>query len=138
MTEEEKKILLPLLEKRIPFDDVFFEDTTEWTLGLTNLLEDSRDILLSKLYPFEDFSSYLIPKERYNWVLRCSVEIYNLADKWGVTSYAENGLSWSRYSDGLSRALYNELISHVGVPKKAEEIIEDESEEDEEVGDNDV
>ena len=118
MTKEEKEILLPLLKNRIPFDEDLFEDTKEWEIGLENLLEDSRNILLSKLYPFEDYYEYLIPLNKYNWVLRCCVELYNLADKFGVTSYAENGLSWSKFSDGLSRSLMSEVISHVGVPRK--------------------
>lgn len=121
MTEEELDILLPLLETRIPYDEDFFENEDEYETGLTNLLNDSRDILLSKLYPFEDYQEYTIPAHKYNWVLRCSVELYNLADKWGTTSYAENGLSWSRYSDGISRSLITELVSHVGIPKKLEE-----------------
>ena len=55
MTEEELDILLPLLETRIPYDEDFFVDEDEYETGLTNLLNDSRDILLSKLYPFEDY-----------------------------------------------------------------------------------
>ena len=120
MTEQELLILLPLLEERIPYDEVFFTDTTEYENGLTNLLEDSKNILMSKLDPFNNYSEYIIPTDKYNWVLRCCVELYNLADKIGTTSYAENGLSWSRLSDGLSNSLMNEVISHVGIPKKAE------------------
>lgn len=118
MTNEEKEILLPLLKNRIPFDEDLFDSMGDWELGLTNLLEDSRNILLSKLYPFEDYYEYLIPLNKYNWIIRCSVELYNLADKFGVTSYAENGLSWSKFSDGLSRSLMSEVISHVGIPRK--------------------
>ena len=117
MTNEELAILLPLLEKRIPYDEDFWESQEEYEEGLTQLLEDSRDILLNKLYPFEDYSLYLIPVNKYNWVLRCSVELYNNADKAGVTSYSENGLSWTKYSDGLSKSLMTELVSHVGVPR---------------------
>lgn len=124
MTKDELKILLPLLEERIPFEEELFEDKDNWELILTNLLNDSKNILLSKLYPFEDFSSYLIPKNKYNWVLRCSLELYNLNDKWGVTNYAENGLSWAKYTDGLSKSLLSELISHVGVPRRT--VIEEE------------
>lgn len=118
MTNNELTILLPLLKERIPYDEVFFKDNSEWEIGLKNLLEDSKNILLSKLYPFEDYSNYNIPTDKYNWVLRCCVELYNLADKVGTTSYAENGLSWSRLSDGLSNSLTSELISHVGIPSK--------------------
>lgn len=117
MTNDELSILLPLLEVRIPYDEDYFEDNNEYVTALTNLLEDSRNILLSKLYPFEDYSSYTIPAHKYNWILRCSVELYNIADKMGVTSYAENGLSWAKYTDGLSKSLTSELISHAGIPK---------------------
>ena len=117
MTENELNTLLPLLKKRIPYDEDFFADEPEWNEALTRLLEDSRDALLSRLYPFEDYSSYAIPAHKYNWILRCSVELYNIADKMGVTSYAENGLSWAKYTDGLSKSLTCELISHVGIPK---------------------
>ena len=120
MTQEELDTLLPLLKERIPFDEDIFEDNEKWELSLTNLLNDSRDILLNKLYPFEDYSSYLIPLNTYNWIIRCSVEIYNLADKFGISSYSENKLSWTRYTDGISRSLMNELISHVGIPKYSE------------------
>ena len=121
MTGEELQRLLPLLKERIPYDEVFFQDTSEYEIGMKNLLEDSKSILMSKLYPFEDYSEYKIPTDKYNWVLRCCVELYNLADKIGTTSYAENGLSWSRLSDGLSNSLLSELISHVGIPSKKTE-----------------
>lgn len=117
MTDDELTTLLPLLKKRIPYDEDFFGDDASWNEALTQLLEDSRNILLSKLYPFEDYSSYTIPAHKYNWILRCSVELYNIADKMGVTSYAENGISWSKYTDGLSKSLTSELVSHVGIPK---------------------
>lgn len=128
MTDNEKEILLPLLKQRIPYDEDIFEEESVYEMALTQLLEDGRNILLSKLYPFEDYSSYTIPAHKYNWVLRCSVELYKLGDKIGVTSYAENGLSWSRFSDGLSNSLMTELISHVGIPKSA--TIEEINEED--------
>jgi len=120
MTENELSILLPLLKTRIPYDEDFFADNNEYETALTNLLTDSRNILLSKLYPFEDYSSYTIPAHKYNWILRCSVELYNIADKMGVTSYAENGLSWAKYTDGISKSLLSELISHAGIPRYIE------------------
>ena len=96
------------------------ENRNQWESTLLHLLEDSKNILMSKLYPFNNYSEYIIPTNKYNWVLRCCVELYNLADKIGTTSYAENGLSWSRLSDGLSNSLMNEIISHVGIPKTTE------------------
>ena len=127
MTDNELNTLLPLLEKRIPYDEDIFESNELYEQALTQLLEDSRGILLSKLYPFEDYNEYAIPAHKYNWVLRCAVELYNLADKSGITSYAENDLSWSKFSDGISNSLKSELISHIGIPKNSpiEEIEED-------------
>lgn len=119
MTKDELKTLLPLLEARIPYNEDFFGDEDTWEEALTSLLNDSRDILLNRLYPFQDYSSYAIPTNKYNWIIRCCVELYNLADKWGVTSYSENGLSWNKFTDGLSKSLMNEIVSFVGVPKKA-------------------
>jgi hypothetical protein len=48
------------------------------------------------------------------------LELYQLADKQGLTNYAENSLTWSKLSDGLSNFLMNKLTSRVGVPKEDE------------------
>ena len=131
MTEEELAIQLPALKLRIPYDEAYFSSTTEWEQVLTDLLNTSKDILFDKLFPFDDTVEYVIPLRRYEWQLRCCVELFNLADKAGLTSYAENDLSWTKVSDGLSRGLMNQLISNVGVPKRKEvEEPTDESTED--------
>lgn len=121
MTNEEISHQMPVLEKRIPFDKDIFEDYTTYTDVLTSLLEDSKAICLETLFPFDDFSEYLLPKKYYSWQIRCCVELYNLADKQGVTNYAENSLSWSKLSDGLSRDLMCKLTSRVGVPRSGSE-----------------
>lgn len=118
--EEEKK-QLSLLTERIPYDEDVFETTETYNKVLESLLEDSKYIALEILFPFQDFSDYELPKKYYNWQLRCCVELYNLADKQGLTSYSENYLSWTRLSDGLSSSLKNSLISKVGIPKRKEE-----------------
>ena len=120
MTNEEMGIQLPALKSRIPYDEDYFKDTREWENVLKDLLETSKSILFDKLFPFNDNVEYVIPTRRYEWQLRCCVELYNLADKSGLTSYAENDISWTKVSDGLSRHLMNQLIPNVGVPKSIE------------------
>lgn len=127
MTQEELAIQLPALKLRIPFDEAYFTDNTEYEQVLTDLLNTSKSILFDKLFPFDDTVEYLVPARRYEWQLRCCVELFNLADKAGLTSYAENDISWTKVSDGLSRHLMNQLISNIGVPKRK---VEEEDEEE--------
>ena len=129
MTNKELAIQLPALKLRIPYDEAYFSSSEEWERVLTDLLNTSKDILFDKLFPFDDTVEYIVPPRRYDWQLRCCVELFNLADKSGLTSYAENDISWTKVSDGLSRGLMNQLISHVGVPRRTE-VIEEDTEED--------
>lgn len=121
MNEEILEQQLEELKVKIPYDEDIFESQENWVNVLTDLLKDSAYILLETLYPFDDFSSYLIPSKYYNWQLRCCVELYNLADKQGITNYAENTLSWTKLSDGLSNFLMNKITSKVGVPRTRED-----------------
>ena len=121
MTEEELSIQLPKLKERITFDEDIFGDTNTWEQVLKDLLDDSKFIALEVLYPYEDYSEFPLPKKYYNWQLRCCVELYNLADKQGFTSYGENGLSFGKKTDGLSEFLMNMLVPKVGIPKSKEE-----------------
>lgn len=121
MTNEEMAIQLKKLEQRITFDEDIFETEDNWQSVLKALLEDSKFIALETLFPYDDYSEYLLPKKYYNWQIRCCVELYNLADKQGFTNYSENSLSFVRLSDGLSNSLMNKLTSKVGVPKRISE-----------------
>ena len=121
MTEEELSIQLPKLKERITFDEDIFGDTNAWEQVLKDLLDDSKAIALEVLYPYEDYSEFPLPKRYYNWQLRCCVELYNLADKQGFTSYSENGLGFGKLSDGLSNFLMNMLTSKVEIKKNKEE-----------------
>ena len=117
MNEEILAEQLEELKVKIPYDEDIFESEENWVIVLTDLLKDSAYILLETLYPFDDFATYLIPRKYYNWQLRCCVELYNLADKQGITNYAENTISWTKLSDGLSNSLMNKVTSKVGVPR---------------------
>lgn len=117
MSEQVFAAQLAALKLKIPYDADVFGSEENWVAILTDLLKDSCSILLETLYPFDDFTDYEIPEKYYNWQLRCCVELYNLADKQGVTNYAENTISWTKLSDGLSNALMNKLNSRVGIPR---------------------
>lgn len=114
MTQLEK------LKLRIPYDEDIFQDNTTYEQVLNDLLEDSKNMCLSILYPFQDITNMSLPSRYENWQLRACVELFNLADKQGIINYTENGISWDKKSDGLSVSLMNELTSRVGVPKKVE------------------
>ena len=118
-TEIEEDGQLTKLKSRIPYDEDIFGDNDTYVSVLNSLLEDSKNILLETLYPFEDFTEYEVPTQYYGWQLRCCVELYNMADKQGVTNYSENSLSWTKLSDGLSNSLMDKITSNVGVPRKS-------------------
>ena len=108
------------LKSRIPYDEDIFGSNANYEVALTELLEDSKSIALETLYPYEDISTMDLPTKYNNWQIRCCLELYQLADKSGLTNYAENGITWAKLSDGLSNFLMNKLISKVGVPKDDE------------------
>lgn len=129
MSEEDIQKQLEKLEKRIKYDVDIFGDELNYTTILNDLLEDSLNIALSILYPFDDFSDIDLPKKYYNWQIRACVELYNLAGKSNIASYSENGLAWTMFKSGLSQDLLNELVPKVGTPKR----IVNESESDDNV-----
>lgn len=106
------------LKLKIPYDVDIFENDSNYNVILNQLLEDSKYITLSLLYPFEDYYNMDLPLAYNNWQLRCCVELYNLADKAGFSNYSENGLSFQKLSDGLSTQLLSQIIASVGVPKE--------------------
>lgn len=121
----EENTQLDLLKNRIPYDEALQIDYKTYEQMLRDILEDTKNIAFEILYPYQDYPEDL-DKRYYNWQLRASVELYNLADKAGITNYSENGVSWSKLSDGLSNSLLNALTSKVGIPRRKEEIVSDE------------
>lgn len=109
------------LQARIPFDEDIFGTNESYIAALNELLEDSKSIALETLYPYKDTTDMDLPSKYNNWQIRCCLELYNLADKAGLSNYSENGISWSKLSDGLSNQLMNKLTSKVGVPKAIDE-----------------
>lgn len=113
--ESEVKTQFELLSERIAYDEFIFEDIEEYKKVLNNLLEDSKFIALSIRFPYRDYSNMELPKQYYNWQIRCSVEIYQLLGKENIKSYSENGIGWTRDGGNLSNDLYNEIEPMVGV-----------------------
>lgn len=111
---------LEKLRKRIPYNSDVFETDYEYMNFLETLYEDATNIALSRLYPFENYSQIKLPARYYNWVLRCCAELYNLNGSQGITGYSENGMSWSRQTDGISKSLLNELTPRAKAPKRKE------------------
>ena len=107
-----------ILEQRIPIEITGLEDNNDYENMIDALLEDSKNIALSNIYPFKDWSTLDLPAKYNNWQIRAAIELYNLADKAGIKSYSENGLSWSKATDLLSQGLMEEIIPKVGVLKK--------------------
>lgn len=121
----EKDAQLTKLMDNIPFDEDKFISRKDYEEKLSILLEDSKNIALSTLYPFlDDFEGKELPTKYYNWQIRASVELYKWANNAGVKSYSELNLSWSRDNDGpLSNSLLDELEPpRVGTPKRRDNI----------------
>jgi len=121
----EKDAQLTKLKERIPFDSDKFTYEEEYEKKLSELLEDSKNIALSTLYPFlEDFEGVKLPSKYNNWQIRASVEIYKWEGNSGIKSYSESGLSWTKSNDGiLSNELMDELEPPtVGVPKRRDKV----------------
>lgn len=121
MDNEDINAQLEKLKRRISYDEDIFISKSNYENVLKDLLEDSMYIGLSILFPFEDFSNMSFPKKYYNWQIRCCVELYGSAGTSNIASYSENGLSWTKFKDGLSQGLINELIPKVGTPTRSSE-----------------
>lgn len=111
-----------ILSDRIQFNQSVFGNKDNYDLVISSLLEDSKYIGLATLYPYEDYSVMDLPTRYKNWQIRACIELYNMADKAMLVSYSENGIGFSKLTDGLSISLMNELIPKVGIPKRKEGI----------------
>ena len=83
------------------------QDTEKDELFISKL-EDAKHIALNHIYPYNKEIDEL-PTRLINWQTRAAIELYNRLGDEGLTSYSENGLSYSYKSDLLSEELLNEL-----------------------------
>ena len=105
-TEEDEQLIA--LRKRLPGVD---DDTLEI------LLEDSKNIALNELFPFEDILPTELPKKYLNWQLRVCEYMYKHKDLIGVKEYAENEISITFTSDNIPKSFMNELVPYAGAVK---------------------
>ena len=107
------------LEDRIPYREAIFKNQDIYEDFIDDLIDISKDIVLSIRFPFvDDYSEMEVPSKYKSWQFRCCLELYNGIGKEGLTSYSENGLSWSKSTDLLSQGLMEEITPRVGVLKK--------------------
>ena len=96
-----------LKDKNNPESDDTFKDR----------LEDAKLVFLNRVYPF-DKDKNDIPERYIGWQTRCAIELHYLVEDGDFTSYAENGISWSKDGSGLSDKLLGELPPpQAGVPR---------------------
>lgn len=118
---------LERLKVRIPYDEYKYEDEELYEAFLNSLLEDTRDIALNRLYPFLLVFPEL-PKKYEGWQIRACVELNDTYGFRGFKSYSENGLSFTRATDGmLSLSLLEELVPYVGTPERASTEVSDDN-----------
>lgn len=113
-----------LLKSRIVYNQELFSNEQLYNQIIDDLLEDSKFIALSILFPYEDYSDMDLPSKYNNWQIRASIELFNMADKSTFISYSENGINFSKLTDGLSVSLINELTPKAGIPKRKEIVVE--------------
>lgn len=111
--EEIEKIQLEEMRLKILGD---IKDTTKDNIFKISL-KDAKYIALGTLYPFELEIDTLPKRIAENWQVRCAIELYNLLEDGSYVSYSENGLSWQKSSELVSKELMNELTPKAGVPK---------------------
>lgn len=116
----EPKTQTDILTSRIVFNQNIFGSKDNYNSVIKDLLEDTKYIGLATLFPYEDYSAMDLPKKYNNWQIRACIELYNMADKSMFVAYSENGIGFSKLTDGLSISLMNELIPKVGIPKRKE------------------
>ena len=112
---EQEKVLSAQLE-RMRREILGDKSNKECDDTFKDRLEDAKLVFLNKVYPF-DKEKTDIPARYTGWQTKCAIELHYLAEDGDFTSYAENGLSWSKDSSGLSDKLLQELPPpQAGVP----------------------
>lgn len=81
-------------------------------------LKQAKYIALETLYPFDKEITEIPERIAIDWQVRCAIELYNQIGYEGYSSYAENGLSFTKSGGGLvSKGLIDELVPKADVPK---------------------
>lgn len=85
------------------------------------LLNKAKSIAVEQLYPNDLSVNYLnfdFDNPRFEmWLLDCVDELVERAGISSVTSYKENGMSWTFDRAGVSQALLDRLPRNIGIIK---------------------
>lgn len=100
------------LKLRIPQESLTDE---QYDIMLTTLLEDSFNIAINQLFPYEKQKITYLPENYENWQLRVCSYIKKNANFLGLTKYSENGIDIEFSSDNIPKSYMDELIPWVGV-----------------------
>ena len=89
---------------------------------LDELLISATEIFLSLKYPasptpVDDEEKPIIDSRWNGWIISAAVELYNKIGIEGQSGHAENGISRSYSSDGLSNFLIRQIIPDVGIAR---------------------
>lgn len=79
-------------------------------------LEDAKWLALDTLYPFNK-EIIELPERYHNWQVRCAIELYSTMGQEGYISYSENGLSYTKACDLVSKELMNQLTPKADIPR---------------------
>lgn len=120
LTDNELDMYKRLTNRVLYLQDLFGNEQNYKNI-LRDIILEARYVALSRIFPFDDYSTKEVPSKYLSWQYRCCIELYNLADKRGFTSYSENGWGFGKLTDGISQQLLDEITSHVGVPKQESE-----------------
>lgn len=100
--------LLERLKIRIP------EESNDAVLR--ELLETSKDVILTHLYPLEDdLQGKAMPLKYRTLQLQIAVELYNKQGAEGETSHSENGISRQYDSAYISKDLLSQITPYAQV-----------------------
>lgn len=112
MNKEQFERQLNALKNRIARKDN--QSNENYISYLTQLLEDTFNIAIHLIYPYEENIDTL-PTIYENWQLRVCSYLDSKADFLGITSYSENGIRIDFGSDHIPNTLLNEIVPYVGV-----------------------
>lgn len=80
-------------------------------------LKQAKYIALETLYPFNKDIDILPTRIANDWQVRCAIELFNRIGEEGLTSYSENGLSYTKNTGLISKELMEELIPKADIPR---------------------
>ena len=89
---------------------------------LKEVLETAEDIILTRLYPFEDdLSEKTVPYKYKTLLCDIATELYNKQGAEGETAHTENGITRTYASAYVSEALLSQIIPSAKILGKSDD-----------------